>query len=262
VFQGQYFPNFDYDRHTKPADQIVLQPWYKRWISGDWGDDHPACIHLHAEDERGHIYTTDELWGREIGESELGRRIGEMCAGEKFSEFYLSWDAFGKLNKATRKSITEMIGAALPKGVPKPTPADASPGSRISGWRLMDQLLDADMWTISRKCEKLIECLPTLVRDMQRNTEDVLKVDYSSETIGDDPADSARYGLQNMLSKSTKPFALRVAERLNEMNHGEPPKDPTIIAIQSGIALARERKSMQPVHFGRRRINHRQRVTY
>ena len=260
VFQGQYFPNFSFDRHTKPASEIKLQPWYRRWISGDWGDSHPACIHLHAEDEHGHIYTYDELWGREIGESELGRRIGEMCAGEKFSEFWLSWDAFGKLNKNTRKSITEMIGAALPKGVPRPTPADASPGSRISGWRLMDQLLDADMWTISRKCEKLIECLPTLVRDMQRNTEDVLKVDYSSGGIGDDPADSARYGLQNMLSNSTKPFAVRLAERLDEMNHGEPPKDPTIVAIQAGIALASLRKSMQPVRFGRRRINHRQRM--
>ena len=52
-----------------------------------------------------------------IGETELGCRIGEMCGSGKFSEFWLSWDAFGKLNKTTRKSITEMIGAAMPKGL-------------------------------------------------------------------------------------------------------------------------------------------------
>lgn len=141
VFHGQYFTNFSYDRHTKPANEIELKPWWRRWISGDWGHDHPACIHLHAEDETRHIYTYAELYGREIGETELGRRIGEMCEGSKFSEFWLSWDAFGKLNKTTRKSITEMIGEGMPKGLPRPQPADASPGSRISGWRLMHQLL-------------------------------------------------------------------------------------------------------------------------
>jgi len=255
VFQGQYFPNFNYERHTKPASEIVLEPWYKRWISGDWGDDHPACIHLHAEDEHGHIYTYAELWGREIGESELGRRIGQMCEGQKMREFYLSWDAFGKLNNATRKSITEMIGAALPPGVPKPTPADASPGSRISGWRLMDQLLDSNGWTISRDCEKLIECLPTLVRDMERNSEDVLKVDYSSECLGDDAADSARYGLQNMLSKSRAPRELRLAAKITS-------EDPTIRAIQASKALAEERKKSQPIRFGRRGIHHGRTVAY
>jgi hypothetical protein len=222
VFQGQYFPNFSYEKHTKDAAEISIKPWHKCWISGDWGHDHPACIHLHSEDEKGHITTFAELWGREIGEAELGRRIGEMCGERRFVEFWLSWDAFGKLNPATRKSITEMIGAALPVGIPKPTPADASPGSRISGWRLMHQLLDANMWTISRDCPKLIECLPTLIRDMDRNSEDVLKVDYSENYVGDDAADSARYGLQNMLSPSGKPFTLRVEERLQQIRAAEP----------------------------------------
>lgn len=85
VFQGQYFTNFSYDRHTKPASEIELKPWWRRWISGDWGHEHPACIHLRAEHEKRHIYTYAELWGREIGEKELGRRIGEMCGSGKFS---------------------------------------------------------------------------------------------------------------------------------------------------------------------------------
>lgn len=66
VFQGQYFTNFSYDRHTKPASEIELKPWWRRWISGDWGHEHPACIHLRAEHEKRHIYTYAELWGREI----------------------------------------------------------------------------------------------------------------------------------------------------------------------------------------------------
>lgn len=220
VFQGQYFPNFDYERHTKPASEIKLETWWRRWISGDWGHDHPACIHLHCEDDNEHIYTYAELWGREIGETELGRRIGAMCGEYHFSEFWLSWDAFGKLNKTTRKSIVEMISDAMPENLPKPIPADSSPGSRISGWRLMHQLLDQDRWTISRDCPKLIECIPTLVRDMERNTEDVLKVDYSENYIGDDAADSARYGLQNVIMPATEPFELTAIREIEKVPQG------------------------------------------
>ncbi|HKW75646.1 MAG TPA: phage terminase large subunit [Terriglobales bacterium] len=258
IFQGQYFTNFDYDRHTKPAEEIQLKPWWRRWISGDWGHDHPACIHLHAEDEKKHIYTYAELWGRGFGETELGQRIGDMCGANKFSEFWLSWDAFGKLNKTTRKSIVDMIGEAMPKGLPRPTPADASPGSRISGWRLMHQLIDANMWTISRDCPKLIECIPSLVRDMERNTEDVLKVDWSTEQIGDDPADSARYGLQNLLAPATEPPGLKLERRAQEAGL----TDPTSEMIWRSKWAAQERKKTAPIHFARRGLNHRKRATY
>lgn len=258
IFQGQYFTNFHYDKHTKPAEEIVIKPWWRRWISGDWGHEHPACIHLHAEDERKHIYTYAELWGRQISESELGRRIGEMCGANKFSEFWLSWDAFGKLNKTTRRSIVDMIAEAMPKGLPRPQPADASPGSRISGWRLMHQLLDADMWTISRDCPKLIECLPTLVRDMERNTEDVLKVDWSTEQLGDDAADSARYGLQNALSPAREPISYKLEQRVAEAEFTEPHSE---MIWRSKWARQAERRS-QPIPFARRGINHRRKVAY
>jgi hypothetical protein len=49
-------------------------------------------------------------------------------------------------------------------------------------------LLEDDAWLIADTCGKLIECIPTLVRD-ERRMEDIRKVD------GDDPADAARYGL-------------------------------------------------------------------
>jgi phage terminase large subunit len=216
TFQGQYFPNFKYELHTLPSDQIALKSWNKLWLSGDWGHDHPACIHLHGMDEKRHLYTIDEIWGREIGEHELGIRIGKMCEGKTIEFFPFSWDAFGRVNKTTQRSITEMIGEALPRSIPAPFPADATPGSRVSGWRLMHQLIDHGQWTISRdKCPKLIECLPTLMRDMERNSEDVLKVDWTETYIGDDPADSARYGLQYAVRQAgLKPLEERIQDRI------------------------------------------------
>jgi hypothetical protein len=62
----------------------------------------------------------------------------------------------------------------------------------------------------------LIECIPTLVRDMARNTEDVLKIDYSENYIGDDPADCARYGLHHMMRRAVKPDQVKLEERVQE----------------------------------------------
>jgi hypothetical protein len=217
-FQGQFYPNFSYDEHTISPEDLRIEPWHKRWISCDWGDDHPMDVQFHTQDENGLVTTYHEIWGREIGEAQIGKMISDYEAQERakgrqpLQAFFLSWDAFGKLNKQTRKPITEMIGNALSSQVPKPQPQDASPGTRISGWRLIDQLLDAHKWRCTRDCEQLIKCLPTLVRDMERNSEDVLKVDYSENYIGDDPADNLRYGLQNMLQAPRLP-AVKVAEK-------------------------------------------------
>ena len=251
AFQGQYFPNFTYTRHTAPLAEIAarIHTWDQFWVSGDWGHDHPASFHLHCRDEHGHIFTVAEVWGREMGERKIGEAVGKMCRGEniglkpgplEIQAFPLSWDAFGRLNPFTKRAITTMIAEALPSNVPAPVPADASPGSRISGWRLMSEILDADGWTIARECTKLIECLPTLVRDMQRNSEDVLKVDYSENYVGDDPADDARYGLQWMRAAAEVPTEVqaerRIAQLEQELDQYGRPLSKTAIMMRLAFA--------------------------
>lgn len=218
VFQGQFFPHFSRERHVRPDAEILamLKPWYVYTISGDWGFDHPHSIHFHAQDEHKRVITFHELWDREVHETELGRRITAAAAGHKFRSFAFSWDA-GKLSPRAKlnapKSMMQLVADSLGTGIPKPHPADSSPGTRISGARLMSQVLESDMWLVSDACPKLIECLPTLVRDPD-NTEDVLKVDFSENGIGDDPYDSARMGLQHMLGSSLKPERVLLEEKL------------------------------------------------
>lgn len=254
-FEGQYFQNFRYEKDTIDASEVIIMPWHKRWISGDWGFDHPACFHWHAEDENGQVVTYREFWSIGLGEAELGREIGKLSVGEDIKSFFLSWDAFGKLNKATRKPITQLIAEELPRGWPAPRPADASPGTRISGWRLMHQLIEAGQWKISRACPKLIECLPTLVRDMQRNSEDVLKVDHSDNYIGDDPADSARYGLAEMVAVVRKPANVRVAERVTQIREAEPNATDTHVMMALANIKSEEEKQAPHSFPIRRRIN-------
>lgn len=48
VFAGQYFDRFDYSRHVVRPEAIEWKPWWSRWISIDWGFEHPAAAYWHC----------------------------------------------------------------------------------------------------------------------------------------------------------------------------------------------------------------------
>jgi phage terminase large subunit len=48
VFAGQYFDRFDPERNTERAENIGFESWWPRWISMDWGFEHPAAVYWHA----------------------------------------------------------------------------------------------------------------------------------------------------------------------------------------------------------------------
>lgn len=55
VFAGQYFDRFDCARHVLRAEQIDWKPWWPRWISIDWGFEHPAAVYWHAQTPAGAV---------------------------------------------------------------------------------------------------------------------------------------------------------------------------------------------------------------
>ncbi len=212
VFAGQYFDLFDYGRHTARPEEIRLEAWWPRWISIDWGFQHPSAVYWHCSvpvdsrqskveskstpslsrtsfDSRLSTVNSRIVTYREFVQSGLSPRmlaqgIAERSGRENISEVFLSPDAFA--HRTAEASIAEQLGDVLTlNGMPRPAVAD---DDRIGGWQLMYQMLESDAWVITENCEKLIACMPTLVRDVGR-VEDIRKMD------GDDPADSARYGL-------------------------------------------------------------------
>ena len=212
VFAGQYFDIFDYGRHTARPEEIRLEAWWPRWISIDWGFQHPSAVYWHcavpvdsrqlkveskiAPSQRGaafnsqlstlnsRIVTYREFVQNGLSPRMLAQGIAERSGRENISDVFLSPDAFA--HRTAEASIAEQLGDVLTaNGLPRPAPAD---DDRIGGWQLMYQLLETNAWVITENCTKLIECMPTLVRDLARS-EDIRKMD------GDDPADSARYGL-------------------------------------------------------------------
>ena len=48
VFAGQYFDVFEIGRHTARPEDLRLEPWLPRWISIDWGFQHPSAVYWHC----------------------------------------------------------------------------------------------------------------------------------------------------------------------------------------------------------------------
>lgn len=187
VFAGQYFDVFEIGRHTARPEDLRLEPWWPRWISIDWGFQHPSAVYWHCAiggGGQGRVATYREFLQNGLSPRMLAQAIAERCGRERITDVFLSPDAFA--HRTSEASIAEQLGDVLAaNGLPRPTPAD---DDRVGGWQLMYQALESDSWVIADNCPKLIECMPLLVRD-DRRVEDIRKID------GDDAADAARYGL-------------------------------------------------------------------
>jgi len=272
VFAGQYFDKFDVRRHVARAETLEWQPWWPRWISIDWGFEHPAASYWHtqapparstakgrSDDGRPggaaarvvtyREYVTHRTAPRDLARTIIARSVASLSAGavvagspvcEKIEAIYLSPDAFAR--RTDEASIAEQMGDVFAAaGFPRPIPAD---DDRIGGWMLMYQMLDAGEWLLTDNCIELIRTIPTLVRDFAR-IEDVEKMD------GDDAADAARYGLKSRYAAQRNglvrpPLEQRLAERVTS-------EDPTIRAIQARKVQFEEKNRALPVSFLRRR---------
>ncbi len=247
VFAGQYFTNFELGKHTPRAESIGVEPWWARWVSIDWGYEHPSAVYWHANEPQSkqrkrRTVTYREHVTRHRGPRALAREILEKSLGRDGKAerppdaVYLSPDAFAR--RTDEASIAEQLGDVLATAKwPRPAPAD---NDRIGGWMLLYELLDAEEWAIADNCVELIKVLPMLTRD-EKNVEDILKMD------GDDPADAARYGLKSHLRgrNPMAPFEQRVAERVTSV-------DPTVRAIQAKKAMETESQKGHAVHARRR----------
>src|SRR6202162_5245870 len=231
---GQFFGIFAAGRHTGRAEQLQLEPWTPRWISIDWGFEHPSAVYWHATRNDGVVVTYREFVQNRLSPRMLAAAIAERSVDrlgrmERIRDVFLSPDAFAQ--RTADATIAQQLGDGLATaGLPRPTPAD---NDRVGGWMLMYQALEADHWLIAENCTRLIENLPTLTRD-PTHVEDTLKCD------GDDPADSARYGLKSALEPGRAPAEVLAAERITAA-------DPTSRAIWLKKFSAEESRRVAPV---------------
>ena len=245
IFAGQFFDVFDLRKSVMPAEDMArpcATSWLPRWISIDWGFEHPAAVYWHMQDgneDTGHTYTYREFIAQRMSPRLLAHEIVQRTRGEKIDAVFLGPDAFAQ--RTDEATIADQLGnvfaAASGGTIPRPTPAD---NDRVGGWMLMYQLLESGHWVISDSCRELVECLPRLTRD-ERNLEDVAKSE------GDDAADAARYGLKSRLRQRLPPLETRLVERMQQVRT----EDPTMRAMQARRIEGEERHRGRPVFLHR-----------
>ena len=230
---GAYFDIWDPAAMTIRPEAIARQEWWPHWLSIDWGFEHESAVYAHTTTPEGGIRTYRELCVRHTDPEPLAEQIIEAnldSAGKREvpEHVFLSPDAFARRTSAN--TIAEQMNVVFRKaGWPLVTPAD---DDRIGGWQLMYGLLRSGKWLIGTNCERLIEVLPTLQRDEKR-VEDIQKVG------GDDPADSARYGIYSKLKGMQPPVEMRQAAALEKIIASAPRGG--IYEIQLALAQQKER---------------------
>src|SRR6201996_1877312 len=230
VPEGQYFTNFEaYERKVHPGVvKQIVQPWWNHWISQDWGFKHHSPVHWHAvgnvqpeqarllgrnwDTPRRCVFTYRELVTSisedQTSEKELGAKIARLSGDQKISRWILSKDAFGQ--KTSQNTAAQLLQSGSGSALPRPSPANMEPGSRVVGWRFMYQMIQDDTWFISEMCPEALAAIPSLEYDSEDGGEDVLKTDHLYDDVGDE----LRYGLVDMLSNAKKPHDVVIQEQL------------------------------------------------
>jgi phage terminase large subunit len=205
---GQYFDVWNPDLVVKNPVELNITSWLPKWISIDWGFAHDSAVYWHAQDGP-KTKTYRELVESGLGPRALATKILEQSnlldEVNCIDAIYISPDAFAK--RTTEDSVAKQIGDVLVEhGLPRPRRAD---DERVSGWMLMHEMLQYNTWEISSRCEKLIDCIPMFTRD-EDEPEDCVKF------LGDDPGDSARYGLKSRFSGVEPPKEVQFANMMTD----------------------------------------------
>ena len=221
TFAGQYFDVWDESKQTIPASDLNIKPWHPKWISIDWGYQHDSAVYWWAQDGRV-TKTYREFVKSSMGPKALAQEIIDRCAmfeGEELKEIdaiYISPDTRAK--RTTEDTILQQMSEVFTAvGLPRPRIAD---DHRVSGFMLMHEMLNYGTWKIGKNCPLLIANLPLFSRD-EKNMEDCVKF------LGDDPGDSARYGLKSRFASREVPEGVQLAQFMDELKEKlSPLKDP------------------------------------
>ena len=286
VFAGQYFDRFDPAQSVFRPEEIHLKPWWPRWISIDWGFEHPAAVYWHAGVPAGseppRMRTTtmyaDPFQPRHFDGAGF---CDNVARGKDDTRRTATYREFVTRRLPPRELAREIIARSVSSG-PEGTGREKveaiylSPDAfarRTDEASIAEQMGDifADAgfprptpadddrvsgWMLMYQMLDAGEWFITencvdLIRALPTLVRDPARIEDIQKMDGDDPADAARYGLKSRYGVhhggfAHAPLEQRLAERVTSA-------DPTIRAIQARKAQLEESHRVQPVSFLHRR---------
>lgn len=282
-FSGQYYADvWEESALFLPPDIMsrLVKPWWRRWLSTDWGFSHYAATYWWAtgvvspqecQDLFGIpvtkgikvIVSYREAIVSDMTEPMLAQLIvGKTPESERreIRFHFIGQDAWAKRGSAN--TVVEQMDPYLTKaGMPRLSRAD---DDRVGGWRLM-----YNCWSETRKfmhwnsldpfeqsefpilfigpdCSELRQAIPLLRAGDVNDNENPLDVIKVPGAIEDDVADGYRYGLKSFVAADPTIPAEVVAREIYQQY-----QDPTARAMAM-LRLSAEREKGQRL-FRRRR---------
>ncbi|HEV2183225.1 MAG TPA: hypothetical protein VGR39_06030, partial [Candidatus Acidoferrales bacterium] len=281
VFAGQYFTNFDPSRNVIRAETIAAAAWWPRWISIDWGFEHPAAIYWHtnapAVESRQRRLDGSHTHGYGRGlpaqNAEIPRAgvVGSVNADDDWRRKtrVITYRECVEQHLAPRALAAEIVARSRDRDG-KAEHIDAiylSPDafahhtdeSSIAE-RLSDALAAAGFprpvpadndrvsgWMLMYEMLEadewqIADSCPELIRTLPELVRDTANVEDIAKREGDDAADAARYGLKTRSSRK-----LPKPPREQEIHARVTSDDPTIRAIQARKAELEVPATNRPV---------------
>ena len=160
VFEGQFFSEFDEQRHVGVWGGAP----HCTFAAMDYGFDRLAVLLLH-EHARGRVQVVDELCESGLTLGEAAARLAAFCQGDGRRADYVvaSPDLWNRRQDSGRSGVAVMQAAA---DIPPLLRAD---DRRVAGWRVVREYLhgkDGEPWLcIAPRCRELISCMQGLLCD-------------------------------------------------------------------------------------------------
>jgi len=189
IAAGQFFVNWDYERHTTATAEVQYD--WRVWLAMDYGFAHWNVVYLLTQTGDGQIIIVDEYAARGQLIAHHAQAVRAMLERNRIhpsrvETFVAGGDVFARTDSG--QTVADKWRAEGFELAPANT-------DRIDGAAEILDRLGTNRLRFSRRCVRLIECLPALTHDPNR-PEDVLKVDTDDDgNGGDDPYDAARYGV-------------------------------------------------------------------
>ena len=291
VFAGQYFDRFDFSRHVVRPETFEWKTWWSRWISIDWGFEHPAAVYWHCavpaagiplvQDRPAEFHLSPEA-------PASGNPAGFACrrgpAGSAIVRALQS-TVFSYREHVTHRTPPRELAREIIERSFESTGAleriDAiylSPDAfarRTDEASIAEQMGDvfvaagfprpvpADddrvggwmlMYQMLDAGEWMIrENCAELIRTLPNLVRDPARIEDVEKMDGDDPADAARYGLKSRYGARRAGGGVEHLPYEARMAARVTSEDPTVRAIQARKAQIEESRRATPVWFARRR---------
>lgn len=200
VFEGQYFTEWDRDKHI--VEPFAIPPSWKRFRAYDHGRRNAACCLWFALDYDGRLWCYREAYliGKDV--DEIATEIVRLSQGEEYMYSVADPAIFSNIgftDKYGGQTIAETFARYGIMWLP-------ASNRRVDGWNLMHQYLRADEYSLPRlmffsTVKNSIRTIPSLIHD-DHKPEDV---DSDGE---DHAADTTRYMLMTLHERKTdKPLS-------------------------------------------------------